>query len=108
MSENPIVAEAVALQEQSAILRKTVEWQSEQIQKICAVDTEMMTEQEKRKNLNQVLEILGRTKQSVAELLKVDAKTHELREKLNTHYGFNLPPTYRYSWADFPFVPNEG
>ena len=104
---NPIVAEAFALQEQTAILRKTIDWHAEQIDKIGSLAVDVMSEEERIKTLNRLNELLGRTKQSVSELLKIDAKTHEFREKLNTQYGFNLPPTHRYSWADFPFVPNE-
>lgn len=89
--------EALAILEQSEILKQTVIWQDEQanalVNKYPEEVFDTLSWEEKEKHLEECDEIAGRLEQSVKELAKLDAKYQELRVKLVKHLGRSvLPP----------------
>jgi len=93
----PMYDEALSILEQSEILKQTVIWQDEQVNRLVSKYTEEEFDElpwdEKEKHVKECDEIAARLEQSVKELKKLDEQYQDLRERLKKHFGSSvLPP----------------
>ncbi len=89
--------EALAIIEQSEILRQTVIWQDNQVNilmnKYSEEEFNALSWDEKERHYWECEEIMARLEQSVRELAKLDAKYQELQARLIKQFGRSvLPP----------------
>lgn len=93
----PLLEEAVEILVQSEILKETVFWQSEQVEKFVKEFPEevidKMTIEEQRENVRKAEELWARLNQSVKELKKLNDDYESLRLRVKKQYGRDIMPS---------------
>ena len=92
-----LYAEALAVLARSDILKKTVYWQDEQVEKLVHKYSEdefdALSWEEKEAHMRECEEIMGRLNESVKEMNQLDKLYNDLRLRLQERYGKEvLPP----------------
>jgi hypothetical protein len=95
-SSPSLVEEAIVILSQSDTLKRTVIWQDQQVDKLVSKysddEFDALSWEEKEQHLRQCEELEGRLKQSVKELLALDAQYMALRKQVKEKYGKDILP----------------